>query len=52
VARLRATKTNGNELIFKINMDAGHSGKTGRLGTFEEEAQIMAWLLTYARGDR
>ena len=48
VTRLRATKTDDNELIFKINMDAGHSGGTGRLGNVDEEAQIMAWLLTQA----
>jgi oligopeptidase B len=48
VARLRATKTDNHELIFKINMGAGHQGGSGRLGTVDEEAQVMAWLLTQA----
>ena len=30
VARLRALKTDTNPLVFKINMEAGHGGKSGR----------------------
>ena len=31
-AKLRATKTDGNLLYLKINMGAGHGGKSGPLG--------------------
>ncbi|TWW08472.1 hypothetical protein E3A20_23970, partial [Planctomyces bekefii] len=30
VARLRAMKTDGNVLLLKCNMDAGHGGASGR----------------------
>jgi oligopeptidase B len=49
VARLRATKTDSNELLFTTNFKAGHSGLSGRLGALEERAQIMAWLIMLAR---
>ena len=53
VARLRATKTDSNPLLLKINMSAGHGGKSGRLRRFEETAFKYAFLLDLAgtRGD-
>jgi oligopeptidase B len=48
VARLRATKTDDRELLFKVDMGAGHSGPSGRLGSFNETAEISAWLLAQA----
>ncbi len=48
VARLRATKTDDRELLFKVDMGAGHSGPSGRLGTIEETAAITAWLVSQA----
>lgn len=48
VARLRARKTDGNELLLLTNMIAGHSGIAGRFGSIEENAQIMAWLIAHA----
>jgi oligopeptidase B len=48
VARLRATKTDNHELLLKVDMDAGHSGPSGRLGSLRATAEISAWLLTQA----
>ncbi len=52
VARLRASKTDTHDLIFKTEMDAGHGGRSGRLGSINENAEIMAWLAAHARGGR
>jgi oligopeptidase B len=49
VARLRATKTDANELLFVTNMTAGHQGSSGRFGAVSIEARVMAWLLTLAQ---
>ena len=38
VARLRAAKTDSNELVFKTNMGAGHGGKSGRFESLKETA--------------
>ena len=45
VARLRATKTDNNELLLVTNMSSGHTGKPGRFGSDEQNARIMAWLI-------
>ncbi|HZU64765.1 MAG TPA: S9 family peptidase [Novosphingobium sp.] len=45
VARLRALKTDGNELIFKTNMGAGHGGKSGRFESLTETAEEFAFIL-------
>ncbi|MFN3561746.1 MAG: S9 family peptidase [Chloroherpetonaceae bacterium] len=37
-AKLRALKTDNNKLLFKINMDAGHSGASGRYDYLKELA--------------
>jgi oligopeptidase B len=50
VARLRASKTDTHDLLFKTDMTAGHEGRSGRLGSIEESAEIMAWLIAHARG--
>lgn len=49
VARLRAVKTDGNEILFKTNLESGHSGPSGRLGSREERAEIIAWLIAHVR---
>jgi oligopeptidase B len=49
VARLRASKTDTHDLLFKTDMVAGHSGRSGRLGSIEESAEIMGWLIAHAR---
>ncbi|MEM9070078.1 MAG: S9 family peptidase [Myxococcota bacterium] len=45
VARLRATKTDENRLIFNVNMEAGHGGASGRFRRHRETALIYAFLL-------
>jgi oligopeptidase B len=45
VARLRTLKTDSNLLAMKINMGAGHFGKSGRYAAIEETAEQYAFLL-------
>ncbi len=45
VAKLRATKTDTNPLLFKINMSAGHGGRSGRFEGLKETAEEYAFLL-------
>jgi oligopeptidase B len=45
VAKLRELKTDDNELIFKINMGAGHGGKSGRFESLKEAAEEFAFIL-------
>jgi oligopeptidase B len=49
VAKLRAVKTDSNELLFLTDMEAGHTGTAGRFGSTEEWARIMAWLITQSQ---
>jgi oligopeptidase B len=46
VARLRATKTDSNPLVFKVNMAGGHGGSSGRYDKLHETAFDYAFLLT------
>lgn len=46
VARLRALKTDGNPLLLKTNMEAGHGGKSGRYERLRETAEEFAFILT------
>jgi oligopeptidase B len=48
VARLRERKTDNRELLFRIDMGAGHQGPSGRLGLLRDAAEIQAWLLAQA----
>lgn len=48
VAKLRALKTDNQRLLLRTNMDAGHSGASGRFKRFEETAMIYAFLLDLA----
>jgi len=52
VAKLRASKTDKHDLLLKTEMEAGHSGRSGRLGSIEQTAEIMAWLIAHARDRR
>jgi oligopeptidase B len=45
VARLRARSASGNPVLFKINMDAGHAGASGRFSRLEEIAFSYAFAL-------
>jgi oligopeptidase B len=44
-AKLRATKTDDNLLLLKINMGAGHGGKSGRWERIREVAEAYAFIL-------
>lgn len=44
-AKLRSTKTDNNLLLFKIDLDAGHGGASGRYQQFREIAFEYAFLL-------
>ena len=45
VARLRELKTDGNELLLKTNMGAGHGGKSGRFESLRETAEEFGFIL-------
>ena len=45
-AKLRATKTDANPLFLKINMGAGHGGKSGRWEKLHEVAETYGFILT------
>ena len=45
VAKLRATKTDSNPLLLKVNMEAGHGGKSGRFQRYREVAEEFAFLI-------
>ncbi len=51
VAKLRAHKTDQNPLLFRINMEAGHGGASGRYDYLEETAFDYAFILeaTFSR---
>jgi oligopeptidase B len=49
VARLRDKKTGDNLLVFKINMDYGHGGASGRFKRYEEIAFEYAFALEVLR---
>jgi oligopeptidase B len=45
-ARLRELRTDRNLQLMKINMGAGHGGKSGRWSQLEEVAEAYAFILT------
>ena len=45
VARLREMKTDDNALVYRVNMEAGHGGKSGRFQRFRETAEYSAFML-------
>jgi oligopeptidase B len=48
-ARLRATKTDDNLLLLKINMGAGHGGKSGRWNALHEVAEAYTFVVTQVK---
>lgn len=48
VAKLRDLKTDNNPLLLRVNMDAGHGGKSGRYQARYERAQDFAFMLDLA----
>jgi oligopeptidase B len=51
VAALRHTKTDGNPVLLKTEMNAGHGGISGRYERWKETAFMYAWLLDTAKAD-
>ncbi|MFS4469195.1 S9 family peptidase [Maribacter sp. 2210JD10-5] len=45
VAKLRELKKDDNQLLFDINMDAGHGGASGRFESLKEVAKEYAFLM-------
>ncbi len=48
VARLRRLKTDDNPVLMRVNMEAGHGGKSGRFQRYREIAEEYAFLLDQA----
>jgi oligopeptidase B len=46
VAKINSYRTNDNLLLLKTDMQAGHSGKTGRYQSLEETALYYAFFLS------
>ena len=44
VAKLRDLKMDNNQLLFHINLEAGHGGKSGRFLRYREDALEMAFM--------
>lgn len=52
VAKLRATKTDSNPLLFKIDMNGSHNGNSGRFARYRETADLYAFFLDRLRSSR
>ncbi len=52
VARLRRLKTDDNLLVFRVDMEGGHGGKSGRFQRYRETAEGYAFLLDQAGIER
>ncbi len=48
VAKLRKLKTDDNPLVFRVNMEAGHGGKSGRFQRYHEVAEQYAFIIDLA----
>jgi oligopeptidase B len=52
VARLRRLKTDDRPLLLRVNLEAGHGGRSGRFERYRELAEEYAFLLALAeKGD-
>jgi oligopeptidase B len=45
VAKLREFKTGNNPVVFRVNMEAGHGGKSGRFQRYKETSEQFAYML-------
>ena len=45
VAKLRDFKTGNNPVVFRVNMEAGHGGKSGRFQRYKETSEQFAYML-------
>jgi oligopeptidase B len=48
VAKLRSMKTDSNPLLFRITMEAGHSGMSGRFEKYRQTAEEYSFVLDLA----
>jgi oligopeptidase B len=48
VAKLRDYKTNDNKLLFKVDMESGHGGASGRFKGLKDRALEYAFILDLA----
>jgi oligopeptidase B len=48
VARLRAMKTDSNPLLYRVTMQAGHGGKSGRFQRYRDTAEEYSFILDQA----
>ena len=48
VAKLRSMKTDSNPLLFRITMEAGHSGLSGRFERYRQTAEEYGFILDLA----
>lgn len=46
VARLRAKKTDTHPLVYRVNMEAGHGGKSGRYERYRQNSEWQAFALS------
>lgn len=49
VAKLRANTTDANPILLKVNMEAGHGGRSGRYEALRDEAFRYAFILDMIR---
>jgi oligopeptidase B len=49
VARLRATATGGGPILLKTQLGAGHGGRSGRYHAWQDEAEVLAFMLRHTR---
>jgi len=52
VAKLRATKTDANPLLFKIDLNGSHNGNSGRFARYRETADLYAFFLDQLQSPR
>lgn len=45
VAKLRDDNTGTRPIVFRVNMEAGHGGKSGRFRRYREQAESYAFML-------
>ncbi|WP_141455111.1 S9 family peptidase [Pseudoxanthomonas sp. z9] len=45
VARLRDLETSKSPVVFRINLEAGHGGKSGRFRKYREQAEMYSFML-------
>ncbi|MBE0370718.1 S9 family peptidase [Pseudoalteromonas aurantia] len=50
VAKLREKKTDSNKLLFKVDMQAGHGGASGRYNSIKDRALHYAFFVELANG--